>query len=411
MENNNSSIKLESLRAKNFGPLSTFEIVYNKDGITRLIGLNGSGKTTVGLTAFWACLKGIAESDRGGNIVGKRFRFIGSEQETADLEIILYDEIAGVKIKITNKISETNGKNIKIKAPAGYVVDKKWIDNLLSMSFLSAQHFTNLTSQEQALALKIDTSEYDKSIKELKGDFTKINRESTEIGSLDPVAKVEKVLVTVLLDQKDGIVRFNGVQEECQKSIDETEKDIVEAARKLNELQTTLRALSKPEPLKDVTEIDARIANIDDINNKAEVYRSYVEKRDKLAAVNVKLGENKKKQAEKAQERLDYIKTFKLPMEGLTIDDGGGLLLDNRQIKPPFFSRGELEMIVADLFLSTNPKFLLRFIDDFEVLDKNNQEKIVNKLLEKGFQIITAEVGDEVKKENTVLLRECEIVN
>ena len=46
-------MKLKSLKLKNFGKFTDFEIEYD-DKVTKLIGMNGDGKTTVGLTAIWA---------------------------------------------------------------------------------------------------------------------------------------------------------------------------------------------------------------------------------------------------------------------------------------------------------------------------------------------------------------------
>ena len=94
----------------------------------------------------------------------------------------------------------------------------------------------------------------------------------------------------------------------------------------------------------------------------------------------------------------------------MTIDDDGGLLLKGRPIKEPYFSKGELEIIVAKLYASTNPEWRIRFIDEFNVLDESNQTKLIDTLLTDGFQLIIAEVGDKAIGENVLLLRECKIV-
>jgi len=86
------------------------------------------------------------------------------------------------------------------------------------------------------------------------------------------------------------------------------------------------------------------------------------------------------------------------------------LLLKDRPIREPYFSRSELEMIVARFHSSLSPELKVRFIDDFELFDEENQQKMIDNLLAAGFQVITAEVGNKAINKNTILLRECKIV-
>ena len=132
-------MKLLKLKMDNFAKFTDFEIEY--DGkITHLIGLNGSGKTTIGLTAIWACLKGIAEKSTNGQLIGKRYRFIGDNKKTADIELTLFDEEKNAEIIIKNKISKDNNK-ITFHAPEGYKIDDVWVKNLFSVAFVSAKNF------------------------------------------------------------------------------------------------------------------------------------------------------------------------------------------------------------------------------------------------------------------------------
>jgi predicted ATP-binding protein involved in virulence len=100
-------MKIKKLKLKNFAKFTDFEIEFNEN-ITRLVGFNGSGKTTIGLTAIWAGLKGIAEKSKD-SLFGERFRFIGPGKASSDIEIILKDEIKNVEIKVKNHITnQTN---------------------------------------------------------------------------------------------------------------------------------------------------------------------------------------------------------------------------------------------------------------------------------------------------------------
>ena len=73
-------MKIKEIRAKNFAKFTDFELVLN-DQVTRLIGINGSGKTTVGLTLLWAGFKGIAEKSSTNQLIGERFRFLSEDKK------------------------------------------------------------------------------------------------------------------------------------------------------------------------------------------------------------------------------------------------------------------------------------------------------------------------------------------
>ena len=143
---------------------------------------------------------------------------------------------------------------------------------------------------------------------------------------------------------------------------------------------------------------------------EAQIYEDYLNKRKEKESIKKELEDNKRKQDKVGQERLNYIKSFNFGFSGLEVDDSGGLLLNGRPVKDQYFSKGELEIIVAKLYASLNPDLKVRFIDDFDLLDDDNQIKILDELLKDGFQIITAEVGTKVVKDNTILLRECALV-
>lgn len=396
-------VKLHSLEIENLGKIEKFEVVYNKE-ITRFVALNGKGKTTVGLTAMWICLKGIAEQSGKGALIGKRYQFIGKHGDSANVTLTLVDSEADAKITITRKIKE-NGTTIKFKATNGYLIDKEWVDNLLSMAFLSSKHFTDLSPQDQAIALGINTSEHDKAIKELKSQFTSINRDIKGYGELTPVAPAKKVMVLELYDQKKEADTFNKCQETRADNIDKKEDEIFQLAKKMAELKKSLGELPKPEELINTDDIENKLRGADLANNNAELYSTYKAKKSKKEELEGKLRANKDDQDKKIGERLDYIKSCNLPLPGLSLNEEGGLMLDGRFVKQPEFSRGEIEKIVCELRLSVNSNLNMCFLDDFDLVDPINQKEIIEMLLEKDVQIIIAEVGDKPKHDNSILLR------
>lgn len=452
-------MKVKGLKIKNIGKFTDFEIEFN-GSITRLVGVNGSGKSSM-LTAIWAGLKGIAEKNSTGQLIGERFRFIGQGGATGEITVKLIDEAKGAEILVKNKISKS-GNNISFEAPDGYAISHEWLNNLLSVAFLSAKNFTQLSGRDQAVLLGIDTSEFDTKQKELKTKFTEINARLKQYQNLAVVEEVNPVDIAELTAKKDRVraalnqkyqdnKAYNDeLRKDYAQKVSESEKEYQDALSSANILKeklhkaksaesvlkecgytgnevsefiSTIHILENitraivPEPdyipeLPDDSElqaIDAQIIAATETNQKANLYQQYLAKLKEKEVVEAELQKNKDDQAGNEEKRLEYIKSFDFGFKGLEVDEDGGLTLNGRPIKDPYFSKGELEVIVAKLYASQNPDLKLRFIDDFDLVDPDNQAKIIDGLLAEGFQIITAEVGNQ-SGENTIMLRECKIV-
>ncbi len=409
-------MKIKEIRAKNFAKFTDFDLVLNDD-VTRLIGINGSGKTTVGLTLLWAGFKGIAEKSKTNQLIGERFRFIADGAKSLDIEILLHDELTGNDILIKRHITKTLNQ-LSFKSKDGKALTKDYIENLFNVTFLSASHFTSLTGKEQALALGIDVDEFDRKLVNDKSDASLLRKELKAIGEITKIDKAEKVSVSELLKTRDGQVEFNSVQieminrqvnlldtvREKKELIKECENIINKCAEEADGITQTVK------PVHDIDIVNKKINSAEQINIQASEYEKFIETSDGKRDIENDLEMNLEGQEKISDDRLKYIKSRSFGMPGLTIDDEGQLVLNNKPIRSPYFSKGELEMIVAQISAGLNPELKVRFIDDFEMLDDANQKKIITKLTEKGFQIITAEVGNEKKGDGTVLLRECKIV-
>lgn len=410
-------MKLKSLKLNNFTQFTDFEIEYG-DKITKLIGMNGSGKTTVGLNAIWACIKGVSEKNSNGQLIGERFRFIGSDGKSANIELTLIDTKKNAEIKVTNHITKTSNQ-IKFDAPDDYQIDNDWLNELLSVSLMSAKNFTELDGKSQALLLGIDTNAHDEQIESIKSEFTLLNRDLKNLGKVESVEEVKSESISDLIDELtktrnrnneiDSITRelqnevnFNA---DCVDKISDLTYQIDASTTRIRKLKDSLVGKEK-QPTSQITE---KIANSEKTNEKAREYEEYQKWLSKYSKASFKITSNREALKKKENARLNYIKSFDFEIKGLSVDDKGSLLLNDRPIKPQYFSKGELELIVAKLHASSNPDFKVRFIDDFELLDEDNQVAIVDSLLKHGFQIITAEVGKEKKEDNSILLRQCSI--
>jgi hypothetical protein len=422
--------KIKSLSLKNFGGFSDFKIEYN-DNVTWLVGINGAGKTTVGLTGIWAALKGIAERGANGQLTGDRKIFIGPEKATADAEILLISTDGQHKIIAKNHITKA-ANQISFRAEDGDSIDPNFVSDLLNVALMSAKNFSLMSAKDQALSLGIDTSEYDDEIKALKKSYTEINSVVRSFGKLEEVEKVERVSSSEIVKQIDEIDQLNagvdakiraiddvkfkldGKRSRKQNMLDEIERLKKEIEKedidiKKGEAWLDEKKKSLPEK-KDKSSLVESLNNIDAINQKASAYESYVAKSSELKTHKDKLEENKKAQEDVENKRLEFIKSFNFDVDGLSVDENGGLLYKERPIKEPYLSKGEMEVVVAKLHASINPDLKVRFVDDFDLLDDYNQQLILDTLLSQGFQIIAAKVANKPKS-GEVFLKECKIEN
>jgi len=453
-------MKIKEVEFKNHVHFQNWKCQFG-DEYTEVWGLNGSGKTTV-IDAIFMALNGIKE--RGTDcIIGDRYQFIGSAAKSVGVKVTLIDtENGNAKITLTRKMTGKSNGTLKISAPKGYpTLDDKWLNDLLSVAFLSHKHFCAKTSQEQAILLGCDTSEYDAKTKELKAEYRDLGRDLKPYEGLEEIEKAEKVDVWKLQEEKNGLeIAENSRLDKIRKANDKLKdkyRDDLEAAKDearefnrkqtacaveisdavkafnilkelqyphLSKLEAWIELLQEPESHKIIDEItipqpeltddtadmskalavDEKIKAAYETNEKAHAYKEYlkkVEKRDEFRELRKR---NKDVQAEVMQKKIEHVAASELPFSGLTIDENGGLLYQGREIREPYFSAGELIKIVASLKTKCGDNLKTIYLDDCNLLDDENRQKVVNYLLGEGFQVIAAFVGRSKKAENVVTL-------
>jgi hypothetical protein len=465
-------MKIKRINLNNFANFDSINVSF-ADNITYLIGKNGSGKSTIGITSIWFMFQGIAENASKlvkSPLIGERFRFIGNGSATSKNEMVLIDENrGGAEIKVIRKLTKT-GSDLSFVAPDNYPakLDQEWLNNLFNQFLIAPKKFCELTPKDQAKALGIDTKVFDDAMTALKSEYTTINAVYRNFGDIAQVEKVERVDLLNLQSQKeqerkrlnDLFLENKKANETARKTWGDNCRAIDTECAKHNEDQNLLLAVLHkcwdalevlrqcgytgkesqefiekiatgkqaqkiaadfytPEPtMIHETPDDAKLRAIDDeiltasaTNNNAQLYELYLKKvEDKDAKYN-ELQANLEKQKAKEGERLAYVKSLKLPFKNLSVGEDGELLLDGKPIKEPYFSTGELLKIIPILISSQNPELKYVFLQDFNLLDDDKQVEISKYLTEKGYQLVIELVGKEKKADkHCILLRDNVIV-
>lgn len=461
-------MKIKQLSLTNFAGYEKVSVSFD-DNVTYLIGNNGSGKSTIGITGIWFMFQSVAEKVSGGNnpVIGERFRFIGPKAATAKGEMILVDEKTGVEIKVLRKLTKT-GSELSFEAPEGMELGQQWLNDLFNVFLIAPKKFTELSGIEQAKAIGIDTATYDKELAALKDKAKEIRIELKQFEGLQVVEPAERVDTVALHEAKSILVIELNQQYTANKAANKELRDKWENEKRLideavrnhnqhildlqqthNECQTAYETLKKggydgkevvmflnelhaqikpvrtasdeypaeptyqeempsDAPLK---EIDEKIMAAGKTNEQAFLYDQYLSKKAAKEAKEKQLAENKEQQAKKEADRLAYIQSLKLPFSNMAVGEDGDLLLEGKPIKEPYFSTGELLKIVPILLSTANPELKYVFLQDFNLLDEDKQADIVSYLTGKDFQLVVELVGKEkIVDKNCILLRDNVVV-
>lgn len=225
-------MKIKEISLHNFAKYDQVHVSFDEN-VTYLIGKNGSGKSTIGITAIWFLFQGLAEKASGGNnpLIGERFRFIGPKAATARGEMILYDEKTMAEIKVTRKLTKT-GTEVSFEGPEGLELGQQWLTNLFNVFLIAPKMFCELSPKDQAKALGIDTKKFDDEIAALKRKYTEINAVYNSYGELPEVEKAEKVDVVALEAEKEEVRKKMAVVYRENQATNKATREAWEAKKK-----------------------------------------------------------------------------------------------------------------------------------------------------------------------------------
>jgi DNA repair exonuclease SbcCD ATPase subunit len=418
--------KVKKVVLQNFKGFDQVEVNFDEN-ITYLVGKNGSGKSTIGVDAIWAALQGIAERPANSKInpiIGSRFLFLKDPEKPATIFLYLRDEKLKTDITIKRTITERETK-VTFEGPESIKLDQQWLNELFNSFLISPRKFIALTPKEQALAIGIDLSDVDAEIKAKKAEITDVNAQIKAIGQLVPVPEVQRVNLQDLLDKRGLIVEFNALQDQKQTRIDkittqvnEVNRQLEEARKKVAELELRvkngndmLKGAEQPLPKTSLVEIDKDLAEADMKNQEAGAWKTYNDKKTRYDECQVTLSKFEGDKDKLIKTRLEKIQSMKLPFANLSVNEEGELMFDGRYIKREYFSDGELISMVPVILTQKDQDFKYVYIQDFNLLDEDNQKKVTDYLTKHGFQLVIEYIGKpQPGMQNVIELKNFKIV-
>ena len=420
-------MKVKKVVLQNFKGFTSVEASFDEN-VTYLVGKNGTGKSTIGVDSIWAAMQGIAEKPANREIkpiIGDRFLFLNDKEKPANIILYLRDEKLKVDITVKRKITEGETK-VSFEGPETIKLDQGWLNDLFNAFLISPRKFIALTPKEQALELGIDLSEIDAKIKAKKEDLRVKNAQVKAFGTLVQVEEVQHIDINDLLKKRGDIVEFNGLQIERKNLIDKANTTMAELKRQKESLEEQLKTIesrisageelikkaTKPELHKSLVEIDRDLEGAQVNNDKAGAYTTYLQKKKDKEALESEALVLEEDKTSLLKQRTEKIKEMKLPLAELSINEEGELMFNDRFIKREYFSDGELIMMVPIILSMKQSDFKYIYVQDFNLLDEDNQAKIIKFLTGKGYQLVIEYVGKpQPGQDNVIELKNFKVVN
>ena len=332
--------------------------------------------------------------------------------------------------------------NLTIADEQGRPLKQEHLDEMFSTIAFNPLDYANLDSVEQARAIGIDTSEFDKKIKYLKQERLLIGRQKrASEDKLKACPKVDvpaKIDVQELLETKSNIEKLKNEHLVLEQNCDQDRDIIVNAELKIKELEEVLNnaKIRLDKGSKKYSEIVEKIAecpSLEEINQKLGESSTHNAQINELENQNKKHKElfddvnnfqreyyEKESNIHKSEDaKIEYIQSQNLPDSSMSIDENGGFRIDGRLFRPGEFSTGEIIFKATSLLEHVNNHKLTDnheifnsiFIPNANNLDESHQELLEN-LAKSGTQIILELVGEDTQgDENAILIREFEVVS
>lgn len=311
------------------------------------------------------------------------------------------------------------------------------LDVLLSGFAFDPLRFAGLKPAEQIDQLKrLAGDETCKALAQIEADISSLEQERLELGQslkimgdVRDVDPAESVDVAALVAERDAIEAFNRDQEKkadaiataqgevnaAQFEVDRLRVALAEAEQDLTARQAELEGLPWAEDPQPLEEINARLAQVNETNAKAQAYADYLKKARKHKEYADKYDTATEEIKALRKKRTQTFAAAKLPLPGLQFSADGGELVYNGT---PFsqLSSAERYRVSAAIGMaslppvtSDRPALRLMMIKDGSLLDGASFEAITTLAAEYGCQLLVETVGEG--HGDAIMIEEGEVVS
>lgn len=407
------SMKINKLEIENVKRVKAVKLEPAKDGLTIIGGNNRQGKTSVLDAIAWA-------------LGGEKFKPSQPQREGSVLA-------PNLKVVMDNGlVVERTGKNstLKVTDPSGQKAGQKLLDSFVDKLALDLPRFMEASGKEKAdTLLKIigvgdQLAAIEKEEKELYQERLYVGRVADQKEKYAkeqvyyPDAPLEPVSAADLIREQQQILAKNGRNQELrlhaadlERQVEALEKQVSEAfgkaaewERKAKELEEQYNRLSEEKEtafhtaaeLQDesTAELEASIANIDEINRKVRANLDKEKAEDDAKTHKAKY-ENLTNDIEEVRRKKDaLLASAVLPLPDLSVSEGElvyqGQKWDN-------MSGADRLKVSTAIVRKLNPECGFVLMDKLEQMDLDTLKEFGEWLEAEGLQVIATRVstGDE----------------
>lgn len=407
------SIKISSLELENVKRVKAVKLEPSTNGLTVIGGDNANGKTSVLDAIAWAL---------GGNAL---------KPSNPKRDGSLVDPY--LKVTLSNGIVvERKGKasSLKVTDPEGKLAGQKLLDAFISQFALNLPKFLDASDKEKADILLQIIGVGDQ-LKAIETEYKTVYADRTATGRLqrqkkaaademvqwDNVPEVE-LSVSDLIKQQQDILAKNGENELKRRQTRDLETNRGVVANKLKDVNEKIEELKNQrlalqasldqidddlvfarktiDELRDesTTEIEASIANIEAINAKVAQNLAKEKAEEEAEALQREYDAMTDKLAHLNQDKIKLLNGAKLPLEGLSVDDG---VLTYKGQPWDGMSSAEQLIVATSIVRARDPQCGFVLMDKLEQMDLKSLKAFGDWAEKNGMQIIATRVshGDE----------------
>ncbi len=391
-------MKIIGLSIDGIRKLTAIEMEFADKGLIQIRGKNRQGKTSI-IDSLEILLRGNKYIETDMITHGKdRAEIVGRIGEY---------EIKRIITEKTNRLEIRNKDGFELKGKP-----QAFLDKLINALTFNPRPFLDKSPGEKLKfmmdLMKLDFGELNKKIDIQETERLIVGREIKKIGDLTPVEKAERIVVNDLLNKRteitelndelkkehqdsreqeiQSIFEHNAEQTSRQEKIETEQSEIKDMRNQHKTLQDAIELkvkalleLSRPEPLKDVDEldlpepelestenIDIQLTEANETNVKADQYEKYLEKEKEKGAKEQHYEALSTKINALRNLKKSKLKAVKTPVEGLEIREEGifynGVFSEN-------WGEEESLRISSELCIGMDPKLRAVFLDKGEAYD------------------------------------------